>query len=130
MAILMLSTDLMFASRVSGAAARIGTTLQTAATPEMLRERLATAEPGALVVIDLTLRAFDPRHWVPQFRQSANPPSAVLAYGPHVQEGLLAAAAEAGCDEVFTRGQFNARMDDILARRHARSHDLPPHHPS
>ncbi len=91
--------------------------MQTAATPEMLLERLMTAEPGALVVIDLTIRAFDPRHWVPLFRQAVNPPSAILAYGPHVQEGLLAAATEAGCDEVFTRGQFNARMDEILAHR-------------
>ena len=117
MAILMLSADLMFASRVAGAAERIGTTLHTAASPEMLLERLVTAEPGALIVIDLTIRGFDPRHWVPLFRKAAHPPSAILAYGPHVQEGLLAAATEAGCDEVFTRGQFNARMDEILGRR-------------
>jgi hypothetical protein len=117
MAILLLSADLMFASRVAGAATRIGTTLQTAATPEMLMERLAAAEPGALVVIDLTIRGFEPRYWIPLFRKAVSPPGAILAYGPHVQEGLLAAAAEAGCDDVFTRGQFNARMDEILAHR-------------
>jgi DNA-binding NarL/FixJ family response regulator len=112
----MLSADLMFTSRVSGAAARLGRAFYTAATPEVLLERLA-AEPGAAVIIDLTLRGFDPRAWLPRFRQAAKPPSAILAYGPHVQEGLLAAAREAGCDEVFTRGQFNAQMDDILSRR-------------
>jgi DNA-binding NarL/FixJ family response regulator len=117
MAILMLSTDLMFASRVSGAAARLGTTLQTAATPETLFEQLAASEPAALVLIDLTTRGFDPRQWVPLLRQAANSPSAILAYGPHVQGRLLSAATAAGCDEVFTRGQFNARMDEILSRR-------------
>jgi CheY-like chemotaxis protein len=115
MAILMLTADLMFASRVSGAAARLGTTMQTAATPEMLLEWLAAAEPGALVVLDLTMRNFDPRHWVPLVRQAENPPGAIFAYGPHVQDALLAAATEAGCDAVFTRGQFNARMDEILS---------------
>lgn len=116
MPILMLSADLMFASRVSGAAARLGMTLQTAATPAMLLERLATPEAGAVLVLDLTTRGFDPRQWVSQFRQAANPPIKILAYGPHVQEGLLSAATEAGCDEVFTRGQFNAQMDQILGR--------------
>ena len=87
MPILMLSADLMFGSRVSGAAARLGATLQTAATPEILLERLVTAEAGAVVVLDLTTRGFDPRQWVSQFRQAANPPKVILAYGPHVQEG-------------------------------------------
>ncbi|HEX3999553.1 MAG TPA: hypothetical protein VHX65_13455 [Pirellulales bacterium] len=120
MAILLLSTDLMFGSRVSGAAARIGLALQTFATPDSLLERLELSKPkgddaGGLVVLDLTMRHFDPKAWVPRFRQAANPPKAIVAYGPHVQDAILAAAAGAGCDQVYTRGQFNARMDEILA---------------
>ncbi len=116
MAILMLSTDLMFSSRVAGAAARLGTSVQTVASPEMLLEHLATSGSDPVLLLDLTIRGFDPKHWVPEFRKSPNPPSAILAYGPHVQDAMLAAASEAGC-EVFTRGQFNARMDEILAGR-------------
>lgn len=115
MPILMLTGDLVFASRAAGAAARIGVTLRTAATPESLVEQLAAAGAGALVVLDLTTRGFDPHVWVPRFRESVSPPSAILAYGPHVQEASLAAAVEAGCDRVFSRGQFNARMDEIFA---------------
>jgi len=116
MSILMLSADLMFASRVSGAAMRMGTTLETVGTPEALLVRLAEAGQSPTVVLDLTLRGFDPRTWTPRFRQSPNPPRAIVAYGPHVQDAALAAAAEAGCD-VFTRGQFNARMDEILSEQ-------------
>lgn len=116
MPILMLSTDLMFSTRVAGAASRLGTKSQTAATPEAVLVQLAATGPNPVLVIDLTTRSFDPKQWVPEFRKSANPPAAILAYGPHVQDALLTAASEAGC-EVFTRGEFNARMDEILAQR-------------
>jgi hypothetical protein len=39
-----------------------------------------------------------------------------VAYAPHVHEQLLQAAAEAGCNEVFTRGQFDRQMEDIIVR--------------
>ena len=115
MTILLLSGDLMFASRVAGAAARLGATLDTIASPEALSNRLACVEPGALIVVDLTARGFDPGKWVPQFRAATNPPRAIVAYGPHVHDALLTAAGEAGCDRVFSRGEFNARMDEILS---------------
>jgi hypothetical protein len=107
---------LMFASRVAGSAMRLGTTAQTVGTPEALLQSLSDAGPEPTVVLDLTLRGFEPGNWVERIRQSPNPPRAILAFGPHVQEAALAAAKDAGC-EVFTRGQFNARMDEILAGR-------------
>jgi CheY-like chemotaxis protein len=38
----------------------------------------------------------------------------ILAVDQHVHELRLAAAREAGCDSVFTRGEFDRRLDDFL----------------
>jgi hypothetical protein len=43
------------------------------------------------------------------------PAARIIAYGPHVDEALLADAKEAGCDEVLTRGQFNKLFAELLA---------------
>jgi CheY-like chemotaxis protein len=116
MAILFLTTDLMFSSRVTGAAARLGMALKTAATPAALIELLAAAEPESLVLLDLNSPGVNPEQLAPALRASRNPPRAIIAYGPHVHEDRLAAATAAGCDEVLTRGQFNARMEETLAK--------------
>jgi hypothetical protein len=39
----------------------------------------------------------------------------LVAFGPHVQEARLQAAADAGCAPVLSRGQFNARLTEYLA---------------
>jgi hypothetical protein len=41
----------------------------------------------------------------------------VVAFGPHVHEERLAAARNAGCDEVVSRGEFFARLDAIVTVR-------------
>lgn len=116
MAILFLTTDLLFSSRVAGAAARLGMTLKTAATPAALIELLAAADRESLVLLDLNSPGVDPQQLAPALRAGRNPPRAIIAYGPHVHEDRLAAATAAGCDEVLTRGQFNARMEETLAK--------------
>ena len=116
MAILFLTTDLMFSSRVAGAAARLGMTLKTAATPTAIIELLAAAERESLVLLDLNSPGVDPRQLTPALCASQNPPRAIIAYGPHVHEDRLAAATAAGCEVVLTRGQFNARMEETLAK--------------
>jgi CheY-like chemotaxis protein len=115
MEILFLTTDLLFSSRVSGAAARAGLTLQTVASPAALLELAAAAEESPLALLDLNSPGVDPVELAPALRALSNPPRAIIAYGPHVQEERLAAATAARCDEVLTRGQFNARMDEMLA---------------
>jgi CheY-like chemotaxis protein len=89
--------------------------LKTAGTPAALMDLLA-AEPESLVLIDLSISNLDPRTLVAQLKAIAMPPRAIIAYGPHVHEERLAEAAAAGCDEVLTRGQFSARMEETLAK--------------
>ena len=114
--ILLLSTDLLSSSQIAGAAARVGTTLLTVATPEKLLEQLSAdaAQPASLLVMDLNSWRWDLAEWLPRIRGAAHPPGRIVAFGPHVHAERLAAAQAAGCDEVLTRGQFFARMEAVL----------------
>jgi DNA-binding NarL/FixJ family response regulator len=112
--VLLLTSDLVFASKVAAAATRQGVTLETALGPAALVDKLA-ASPARLVIVDLNTARLDLADLVPRVRATV-PAPAVLAFGPHVQEAMLAAAQKAGCDHVMSRGQFNAQMDAILAR--------------
>ena len=114
--LLFLTTDLMFSSRVAGAAARLGLPVRTAETAAALLELTTAADQPPLVLLDLNTPGVDPVELVPALRAAANPPRAVVAYGPHVHEERLAAATAAGCDVVLSRGQFNAHMDDVIRK--------------
>ncbi len=114
--ILFLTGDLVFSSRVAGAAARAGLTLKSGATHAAILALATAAKSDFIVLLDLNAPGVEPADVVPQLRAMPAPPRAIIAYGPHVQEDRLAAAKVAGCDEVLTRGQFNATMDDVLRK--------------
>ena len=114
-----LTTDLMLVSAAQGAADRHGVVLVAAASPEQALRACGDVD-ARLVVIDLRAAGLDVVEFVPQVR-SAKPQAVVAACGPHVHQQSLAAAAAAGCDEVFTRGQFDSRIDALLAGLTARA---------
>ncbi len=111
----LLSGDLIFSSRASGAAARCDSQLVTVASAEAACQACASGEVS-LVLVDLTMRGLDVRALVDQLRAASPGKVAIVAYGPHVQEAALGAAREAGCDEVLSRGQVDREIDAILAR--------------
>src|SRR5438067_1165326 len=110
MKVVLLSRDLLAISKFRGAAERQQAEVAVAGSGA---ELVALAEAGdvGLAIIDLGLPGCVPAELVPALRGAAHPPRAVLAFGPHVQEERLRLAREAGCDEVFSRGEFHARMD-------------------
>jgi DNA-binding NarL/FixJ family response regulator len=110
-AVLFLSSDLMFSSRVGGAAKALGVTVQLVADPAALPDKL-TAD-CRLVLVDLTLDRLNLPAVVRAVKAAA-PAARVIAYGAHVDEAALADAAEAGCDQVLTRGQFHQQHADLL----------------
>lgn len=114
MAALLLTSDLACGAKFTAAGQRVGCQAQTAASPAALLERMAQARPG-LVAIDLNLPGLVPGELVASLRAAPAPPTTILAFGPHVHEARLAAAAAAGCDPVLARGQFFARLDELLA---------------
>ena len=112
MSIVLFTTDLMASSKIAPAAAMAGLTLQTAGSLDALAEAVTIAR---LVVLDLNSVTGEVRDLIAGLKSLPNAPS-VLAFGPHVHEAKLKAASEAGCDGVFSRGQFHAQTAEILKR--------------
>ncbi len=124
MSVLLLTADLMTASKVSAAAQRGGYAFETAASSQALIDKAQNQRP-ALVIVDLTLPGLDIASLVPALRKLEEPPRAIIAFGPHVHVGRLAAAQQAGCDDVFARGQFHGQLDEILRRNAGGEHTAP-----
>ena len=111
MRVLLVSTDLMIASTLEGAARSAGAELAT--TSAANADQAVSAAPPALVAIDLACVS-DPAEMVEQLRQQA-PDAKLLAFGPHVHKAKLEAAQAAGCDFVLSRGQFHRSAGAIFA---------------
>ena len=114
--VLLVSSDLATSSKVAGAGARQRVQVITAASAATIAER-ASSDKCALAIIDLSTPGLDVGAVVTQLRALAQPPAKIVAFGPHVHEALLDRAAAAGCDQVMSRGQFHARVDEILSIR-------------
>jgi CheY-like chemotaxis protein len=115
-AVVLLTDDLMVVSRVEGSAQRVGVGVATVGDAAGVVAR-CTADRVDLVIIDLSARSGDAGGVIEQFRSAGVERPPIVAFGPHVHEGLLAAAAEAGCDQVLSRGQFFAQSEAILQRQ-------------
>jgi DNA-binding response OmpR family regulator len=113
--VLLITSDLACSSSVAGAAQRAGVELRTALGPAAIEAKLA-GEPPALVILDLSTPGANARELVPQLRTRLATSGRIVAFGPHVHTGTLAAAREAGCDLVISRGEFHARVDEYLSQ--------------
>jgi DNA-binding NarL/FixJ family response regulator len=109
----LLTGDLMFLSRVQGAAKQVGVTLASGRSADSVLEALDLGA-AALVMIDLGVGPIDLSNFVSHVRQKS-PSAKIVAYGPHVHGQRLADAKDAGCDVVMTRGQFNTSFPSLLA---------------
>ncbi len=112
--VLFLSSDLVFSSRLAGAGQRVGVPVSAVSSLDAATARLPGDSVG-LVILDLSTSTVDPQAAVSRLRES-QPALAIVAFAPHVHEDRLRAAADAGCNEVLTRGQFDRQMEQLLAR--------------
>jgi CheY-like chemotaxis protein len=115
MNVVLVSGDLMVQSRVAGAAERVGAALQSVSNVEQAAAR-CEAEQAGLLLLDLSTAGVKPQDLVDRLSAAGSRRPTIVAFGPHVHESLLAAAREAGCDEVVSRGQFFGQLDAILQR--------------
>jgi DNA-binding NarL/FixJ family response regulator len=77
-------------------------------------QELLDHAPESIVAIDLATAGSNAASLIVQLKQRSPAPAAVLAFGPHVYEAVLAAAKNAGADGVYSRGQFLMQAGDIL----------------
>lgn len=106
--VVFLSGDLMFASRVKAAAENAGYLCRTFGA--------LGAEPRPnvrYVILDLASKYQLAATLVSECTQVC-PDAKVIAYGPHVMTGKLAAARQAGIPVVLTRGQFDSKLSSLF----------------
>lgn len=74
----------------------------------------------ALILVDTTCTVLPWARWIQILKtSSATRRIPILAFGPHVEEKLLAQARQMGADQVVTRGRLHASLTD-LAQKWAR----------
>jgi CheY-like chemotaxis protein len=110
-----LLSDLFFSARVRETAKQLGLPCEIVKDAGQLVERVRQAGP-ALVIADLNLKTGDPVAAVRALRADpATRAVRVVGFLHDVQEDLMLAAEQAGCDEVLSKGQLTRRLPDLLS---------------
>jgi hypothetical protein len=115
MAAVLLTGDLTVVSRVEGAARLVGVKARALSNAAGVVECCA-AGPVRVIIIDLNTPSLNVKALVDELQSVALYRPQIIAFGPHVHEERLAAAREAGCDMVLSRGQFFTQVDALLSR--------------
>jgi DNA-binding NarL/FixJ family response regulator len=102
--VLVLSDDLLFTSRVTGAARDQGLAAKTARNPAAL-EALARQQAPGCVLLDLANPGLVLEEFLPMLKAIA-PKVYLVGYGSHVDTATLQAARTAGCNLVLPRSRF------------------------
>jgi CheY-like chemotaxis protein len=110
---LLLSDDLMFASRITGTARSLGLTVKPARSVDAL-ENLARQESPRCVILDLANPSLHLSEFLGRLRETTSPRPRVVAYGSHVDAAGLKAARDAGCDIVLPRSAFVEQLPHKL----------------
>jgi CheY-like chemotaxis protein len=102
---LLLSDDLMFASRITGTARSLGLVVKPARSVDLL-ESLAQQDWPRCLILDLANPSLELSELLGRLRETGTPMPRVVAYGSHVDAAGLKAARDAGCDVVLPRSAF------------------------
>ncbi len=106
--VVFLSKDLIFSSRVKGAAERSDLAFHCGG-----RLPDTDAEAIRFVILDLSTQSELSAELMARCSDHC-PQATVIAYAPHVQTGKIAAAREAGIPVVMTRGQFDSKLSTLF----------------
>ena len=106
--------DLMFSSRIANAAKQMGIELSFARSSADLLSQAREKKPG-LIIFDLNATRMDPLGAIAALKaDDAMRGITTIGFVSHVDAGLIAAARDAGIDEVLARSAFTARLAEIL----------------
>jgi len=118
--ILAMVDDLLFLSKIQETAKHLGVVVK-AAPPEGLPELAIEAAPTALI-IDLNHRSGKALEIFRALKGEAKTEDIpAVGFVSHVQNELIAAAREAGCDLVLARSAFAGQLPSLLQRFSAAS---------
>lgn len=111
-----LVADLLDRSRIQGVARAVGTPIAFAASPDALVS--AVTAQTRVVFIDLNdtkVHGVDGVTKLLSAHSDAAGRPTIIGFASHTDEAGMAAAREAGCDEVLSRAQFFRRLSVVLA---------------
>jgi PleD family two-component response regulator len=106
--------DLLFRSKISETADRLGI---EALFPRNPRKLVAEAQgaPPDLLILDLNSARFEPLELLEQLKGDDTLRGVpVVGFLSHVQRDLAIAARESGCDRVMARSAFTRDLPEIL----------------
>ena len=106
--------DLLFASKIRGAAGQAGAEVRFVKTAEALLEAARSGEP-AVVILDLQTSLLDPFAAAEMLKTDERTRAvSVVGFFPHVQADLQRRAQAAGIEHVMPRSVFNQRLPEIV----------------
>ena len=107
--------DLLFRSKISETAERLGVEAAFPRNPEKLLDALR-ASPPDLLVVDLNSARFKPLELLRTVKSDgALRGVRTVGFLSHVQGDLALAAREAGCDRVMARSAFVENLPRVLS---------------
>jgi CheY-like chemotaxis protein len=107
--------DLIFSIKIKTAAKHLGADLYFERSREKVVPAIREKRPS-LVIFDLNSQALAPLEAIAALKADPDLRSVrTLGYVSHVDSGTIAAARQAGVDEVLARSAFVGRLGEILA---------------
>ena len=112
--ILCVVDDLIFSIKISTAAKALGVDMYFERSADQVVPRIREKKP-TLVILDLNSAKLRPLDVIAQLKADAELKGIhTLGYVSHVQTDVIAAARQAGIDEVLARSAFSEQLGQIL----------------
>lgn len=106
--------DLLFSSKIRATAKQAGVDVTFARSPEEILEQARSIRPR-LVIFDLNSTKTDPVATIARLKSDPDLASVrAIGFASHVHTDLIAAARQAGADQVMPRSAFAGNLAEIL----------------
>ena len=105
-------SDLIFSTRITATAKKLGATCRVVMTLDALKDALESDAPD-LVLVDMNSQGVSAEDSI-RMVKTRRPTARVVAFFSHVQTELLEQAESAGADDVWPRSAFVQRLPELF----------------
>ena len=105
-------SDMIFASRITATAEKVGADCRIINDPSELQEALESGKP-VIVLVDMHCDGISPEEAIRTVKSHC-PNARVVAFFSHVQTELMERARAAGADDAWPRSAFVQRLPQLL----------------